>query len=98
MVITLKEEEERIGLEVVVPAEVVTEMEIDQIPHFARMIDGRNPTSVRIPIMVENGRATAAVEAEDQKVSTQTKQNFLINKNQYYCCFRRLYNPAIPTR
>lgn len=42
-------------------------MEIDQIPQFARMIDGRSRTSVRIPIMVANGRRT---EAETQEVKS----------------------------
>lgn len=40
-------------------------MEIEQIPHFARMIDGRNRTSVIVPRMV-NGKM---MEEEDQEVS-----------------------------
>ena len=57
-----KEKEAMIGV-VVDRLEADLGMEIDQIPPFARMIDGRSRTSVRI--MVANGRRT---EAETQEV------------------------------
>lgn len=54
-------------------------MEIDQIPLFARMIDGRNRTSVRIPIMVANGRRkdmeTQEVRSSGQSYHISIKLN-----------------------
>lgn len=61
-----REEVMKIGVVVDRIAEDRT-MEIDQIPHFARMIDGRSRTSVSIPIITgANGRRT---EAETQEVN-----------------------------
>lgn len=41
-----------------------------EIPHFARMIDGRNQTSVTMPNMAVNGKWTekAAAPAADDEV------------------------------
>ncbi len=66
-------------------------MEIDQIPLFARMIDGRNRTSVRIPIMVANGRRkdmeTQEVRSSGQSYHISIKLNsilsFQITTTQY---------------